>query len=462
MNYDCIVIGAGPGGYVAAIRASQLGLKTAVIEREAPGGVCLNWGCIPTKALLKSADVLHTMKHAAEFGLVAEGVNHDFSAVVKRSRGVVDKMTKGVSFLMKKNKIDLIMGDAKITSGDSLEVSDASGKKETHQFKKLIIATGARARTLPSLPVDEKQVITYRKALSLEKQPKKMLVVGAGAIGIEFAYFFNAMGTDVTVVEVVDHILPIEDQEVSKALEKNFKKNGIDVKTKTMVESIKTEGETVKALLKAENKAIEWTGDTVLVAIGVQGNCENIGLENIGIEPERSFIEVDEFYQTGVDNVYAIGDITGPPLLAHVASHEGIIAAEHAAGHKPHPMDYDAVPGCTYCQPQVASIGMTEQAAKDKGINIAVGNFPFVACGKAVATNETEGFVKVVIDKELEEVLGVHIIHAEATELIGEASIVKSHEGTASSVLETVHAHPTLTEAVMEAMGAALGRPIHI
>ncbi len=462
MGFDCIVIGAGPGGYVAAIRAAQLGLKTAVIERESPGGVCLNWGCIPTKALLKSAEVYQTFKHASEFGLSAEGVGYDFGAVIQRSRGVVDKMTKGVAFLMKKNNIELIMGEASLNSAKTLLVRGNSGEESEIAFKKLIIATGARARSLPSLPVDDDKVITYRRALDLPTQPKKMLVVGAGAIGVEFAYFFNAFGTDVTIVELMDGLLPIEDQDISKVLERSLSKSGVTVKTGSLVEGLDTSGEGVRATIKTGDQVEEWQGDRVLVAIGVQGNVEGLGLETVGIEPERSFIEVDKYFRTGVDGIYAIGDIVGPPLLAHVASHEGIIAAEHAAGLSPHPMDYSSIPGCTYCQPQVASVGLTEKAAIEAGRTVKTGNFPFTASGKAVAIAETEGMVKVVVDAELEEILGVHIVHAEATELIAEATLAKTHEATASSILETVHAHPTLSEAVMEAMGAALGKPIHI
>lgn len=460
-NFDCVVVGAGPGGYVAAIRAAQLGKKTAVIEREAPGGICLNWGCIPTKALLKSAELLHTMRHAENYGLGAKDVTFDFPAVMKRSRGVVDRMTKGVSFLLKKNKVELIMGTGKFKSGNSLIVTDEKKAERTITFQNAIIATGARARTL-NFPVDGEAVITYRHALARQTAPKKMLVIGAGAIGIEFAYFFNAFGAEVTVVELLENVLPIEDQEVSKALEKNFQKNGIQIRTKTTVESVERKGGVVSALLKSGDKAEQWTGDCVLVAVGVQGNVEDLGLESLGIRPEKSFIKVDKYYRTTTPGIYAIGDIIGAPWLAHVASHEGIIAAEHLSGYPTHPMDYTSIPGCTYCQPQVASIGMTEKQALEKGHKIRVGRFPFSASGKAVATNETEGFVKVIVDEQIEEILGVHIIHAEATELIGEASVIRSHEGVATSVFNTVHAHPTLSEAVMEAMGDALGRAIHI
>lgn len=461
-SFDCVVIGAGPGGYVAAIRAAQLGLKTAVVEREAPGGVCLNWGCIPTKALLKSAEVYQTMKHAGDFGLQASEVNYDFPAVIDRSRKVVDKMTKGVAFLLKKNKVEYVPGSARFKSADSLTVRDEKGVETVVQFKDCIIATGARARTLPQLPVDGERVITYRHALALKKCPQKLLVVGSGAIGIEFAYFYASFGAEVTVVEVLENILPIEDAEVSKALEKNLAKKGITIKTKATVESVERKGESVNALIKQGDKVEQWTGDYCLVAIGVQGNVEELGLETVGMQAERSYIPVDEFYRTAAQHIYAIGDVIGPPALAHVASHEGIITAEVIAGQHPHAMNYNQIPGCTYCQPQVASIGLTEAKATASGRKIRVGRFPFSASGKAVATNETDGFVKVVIDAELEEILGVHIIHSEATELIGEASVALSHEAIASSIFNTVHAHPTLSEAVMEAMGDALGRAIHI
>ena len=461
-SFDCVVIGSGPGGYVAAIRAAQLGLKTAVIEREAPGGVCLNWGCIPTKALLKSAEVLQTLRHAQDFGLSAGDVKFDFPGVVQRSRKVVEKMTKGVEFLFKKNKIELILGTGKLRPGNVVAVTDKNGVETTVGYKNVIIATGARARTFPSLPVDGERVITYRHALDLRTCPQKLLVVGAGAIGIEFAYFYSSFGAEVTVVELLDAVLPIEDQEVSKLLEKSFKKAGIQIKTQTQVESLVRKGQGVSAILKSGDRVEQWDGDYCLVAVGVQGNSENLGLEEVGVKLEKSFIKVDKFYQTGVPGIYAIGDIVGPPWLAHVASHEGIIAAEHLAGQHPHPLDYRGVPGCTYCQPQVASIGLTEKAATATGKKIRIGRFPFSASGKAVATGETEGFVKVIIDAEIEEVLGIHIIHPEATELIGEASIIHSHEGIASSVLNTIHAHPTLSEALMEAMGDALGRAIHI
>jgi len=461
-SYDCIVIGAGPGGYVAAIRVAQLGMRCAVVEREAPGGVCLNWGCIPTKALLKTAELYESISHASDFGIEVSEVSFDFPAVIARSRKVVGKMTKGVEFLFKKNKIDLLMGEGRLKPGNHVVVSDGKGNETAYEYKNVIIATGGRARTLPSLPADGQRIITYRDALALTERPEKLLVIGAGAIGVEFAYFYNAFGAEVTLVEVLDNVLPIEDQEISKTLERSFKKTGMKVLLKTMVESLERKGETVSAILKTGDKVEQWVGDYCLIAIGVQGNVEGLGLEDVGIVPEKSFINVDKFYRTSVPNIYAIGDIIGPPLLAHVASHEGIITAEHIAGKQPHSMDYASVPGCTYCQPQVASIGLTEEAAKEKGLKVKIGKFPFMASGKAMATAEVEGMVKVIVDEEIEEVLGVHIIHPEATELIAEASVIRSHEGTASSVFETIHAHPTLSEAVMEAMGDALGRAIHI
>lgn len=461
-NFDCVVIGAGPGGYVAAIRAAQLGLKAAVVEMESPGGVCLNWGCIPTKALLKSAEVFHTLRHASDFGLSVQGVGYHFPAVIDRSRKVVDKMTKGVQFLLKKNKVELIMGRGALKKGNKIEITDASGAKSTIGYKNVILATGGRARTLPHLPVDNERIITYRKALELKERPNKLLVIGAGAIGIEFAYFYSTFGAEVTVVEMADAVLPVEDKEISDTLGKIFSRNGMKIKLKTTVEKLSRKGNVISATLSSEQGKEEWTGDHCLVAIGFQGNIEGLGLEEVGVKTDRSFIPVDEYYRTGVPGIYAIGDVNGPPLLAHVASHEGIIAAEHIAGAHPHPIDYKSIPGCTYCQPQVASVGYTEAKARAEGYDVKIGKFPFSASGKAVATNETDGFTKVVMDAKTEEILGMHIIHPEATELIAEASIIKSHEGTASSVLNTIHAHPTLSEAVMEAMGDALGRAVHI
>lgn len=461
-RFDCIVIGSGPGGYVAAIRAAQLGLKTAVVEREAPGGVCLNWGCIPTKALLKSAALYQSIQHADSFGIKVGQLSFDFPAIVQRSRQVVDRMTKGVQFLFKKNNITLINGEGRLEPGNFVLVKDRDGAERAYEYRDAIIATGARARTIANLPVDGEHVITYRHALALKNCPRKLLVVGAGAIGVEFAYFFGAFGAEVTLVEALDNVLPIEDHEVSQALERNFKKQKIDIRTKTTVDSLTRTSSGVNAILRTGDKVDQWSGDYCLVAIGVTGNVENLGLEKVGIRPERSFIQVDQYYRTSAPHIYAIGDIIGPPWLAHVASHEGIIAAEYIANQRPHPIDYSSIPGCTYCIPQVASIGLTEKAAEKAGRQFKIGRFPFTASGKAVAANETEGFVKVIIDQQTEEVLGVHIIHPEATELIAEASVIRSLEGTASSVANTIHAHPTLSEAMMEAMADALGHAVHI
>lgn len=460
--YDCVVIGAGPGGYVAAIRARQLGLETALVEREAPGGVCLNWGCIPTKALLKSAEIFETLQHASDYGLRAEGVGFEFSAVIKRSRDVVRRMTRGVEHLLKKNGVDLIMGTASLQSTAEVSVLDAKGNQSIIKFRHAILAAGARPRMIPSLPVDGARIITSREALALERCPERILVLGAGAIGIEFAYFYSAFGAEVTVVEILDQILPAEDREVAAALTKRLAKLGMKIVTNAKVQSLYRDGDTVQATIRRGEEMLQWSGDLCLVAVGVEGNTAELGLEKAGIVTEKSFVRVDSSYRTSAPNVSAIGDIIGPPLLAHVASHEGILAAEHIAGLKPHPLNYNAIPGCTYCRPQVASIGLTESAARAKEINVAIGKFPFSASGKAVAIGETDGFVKVVIDKDSEEVLGIHILHPEATELIGEASVIFSHEGIAASVWNTVHAHPTLSEAIMEAMGAALGRAVHL
>ena len=461
-KFDCVVLGSGPGGYVAAIRAAQLGMRTACVEKESPGGVCLNWGCIPTKALLKSAEVYQHLLHAQDFGLRAEKVSFDFPEVIDRSRQVVERMTKGVSFLLKKNKVEFIKGTGTFSSKKSLTVKDDNNSERELFFDAAVIATGARARSMASLPVDGNRVLNYRHALALKNHPKKILVVGAGAIGAEFAYFYHSFGSDVTLVEVLENILPVEDDDISKAVQRSFHKKGIRVLTSTVVDSLKSNGNCVSALLRTGEKCEQWDGDYCLVAVGMQGNYENIGLERLGIVPERSFIRVNQTYQTSVSHIYAIGDIIGPPLLAHVASHEGIIAVEHLAGIHPHLLDYSSIPACTYCKPQVASIGLTEKAALGKGHSIAIGKFPFTASGRAVASNETDGFVKVVIAKETEEILGIHIVHDEASELIGETSIIKSHEAVASSVLNSIHAHPTLTEAIMEAMGDALGRAVHI
>lgn len=458
---DLIVLGSGPGGYVAAIRAAQLGRQVAIVERESLGGVCLNWGCIPSKALLRSAQLFNDMKHASSFGFTTGEVSVDFKRIIERSREVATKLSGGVNYLMKKNKIEIISGNGVLEKGNKLVVTDSSKKSTTYEFKDIIIATGARPRPLPGLDVDGEVIHTSRTILENKRLPKKMLIVGAGAIGVEFAYFFNSLGVHVTLVEMADQILPVEDTEVAQTLEKVFTKNGMVVKTATGVENLKRTGPAATATLKGKTSSEEWSGDAVLIAIGIMPNTENLGLEKVGIETNRGFIKVDELLRTNVPHHFAIGDVAGGAALAHKASHEGIIAAEVAAGKSKHPMKYDNIPGCTYCQPQVASVGMTERAAKAKGIKYRVGKMPFSAIGKAIAIGEQDGFVKVIIDEEVGEVLGVHIIHAEATELISEAAIIRSHEGIAASVVDTIHPHPTLSEAVMEAMALALGRPVN-
>ncbi len=458
---DLIVLGSGPGGYVAAIRASQLGRSVTIVERDALGGICLNWGCIPSKALLRSAQLYHDMQHAADFGFESSGVKVQFPKIIDRSREVAGKLSGGVSYLMRKNKIEVLAGNGKLEKGNKLVVTDKSGKTATYEYKDIIIATGARPRPMPGVEIDGEVIHTYRTILENRRQPQKMLVIGAGAIGVEFAYFFGTLGAQVTLVEMVDQILPVEDHEVSEALRKILEKRGMIIKTGSSVGDIKRNGKNVTATITGKQGSEAWSGDCCLVAIGVVGNVENIGLENVGIKMERGWIDVDEFMRTSVPHHYAIGDVAGGPWLAHVASHEGIIAAEYSAGKSKHPMKYDNIPGCTYCQPQVASIGLTEKQAKEKGIAYKVGKIPFSAIGKAIAIGEPEGFIKVIIDSDIGEVLGVHIIHAEATELISEAAIIRSHEGVAASVVETIHPHPTLSESVMEAMALAMGRPIN-
>jgi dihydrolipoamide dehydrogenase len=459
---DLIILGSGPGGYVAAIRASQLGRKVTIIEKEALGGVCLNWGCIPSKALLRSAQLYNDIKHASEFGFTAKEVSLDFPKVVNRSRDVAGKLSGGVTYLMKKNKVEVVYGTGSLLKGNNIKVIDAKGCETTYSYKDIIIATGARARSLPGVTVDGEYIHTYRTILEHKKLPKKALVIGAGAIGIEFAYFHSSFGTDVTVVEMVDQVLPLEDTEVAQTLEKVLSKKGIKFKLGSTVSDITNKNGIVSAKIK--NKAGQeesWSGDLCLLSIGVVPNTEKIGLEEVGIATERGFIKVDKYLKTNIPNHYAIGDVVGGILLAHVASHEGIVAAESACSKAAHGMDYSNIPSCTYCQPQVASVGLTERALKEKGIKYRVGKIPFSAIGKAIAIGEQDGFVKVLIDDVVGEVLGVHIIHAEATELIAEAGIIRSHEGIAASVVDTVHAHPTLSESVMEAMALALGRPVN-
>ncbi|MDG1385300.1 MAG: dihydrolipoyl dehydrogenase [Flavobacteriaceae bacterium] len=456
-KYDVIVLGSGPGGYVTAIRASQLGLKTAVIEKESLGGVCLNWGCIPTKALLKSAQVFEYLKHADDYGLTVKEFDKDFDAVVNRSRNVAEGMSKGVQFLMKKNKIDIISGYGTLKPGKKVDVEGTE-----YSANHIIIATGARSRELPSLPQDGTKVIGYRKAMTLEKQPEKIVIVGSGAIGVEFAYFYNSMGTDVTVVEYLPRIVPVEDEEVSKQLERSFKKSGIKVLTSTEVTSVDTSGEGIKATIKTKKGEDILEADLVLSAVGIKTNIENIGLEDVGIVTDRDKILVNDFYQTNIPGYYAIGDVTPGPALAHVASAEGILCVEKIAGQHVEAIDYGNIPGCTYCTPEIASVGLTEAQAKDKGIDIKVGKFPFSASGKASAGGHKEGFVKVIFDAKYGEWLGCHMIGAGVTDMIAEAVLGRKLETTGHEVLKTIHPHPTMSEAVMEAVADAYDEVIHI
>ena len=460
-EYDVVIIGSGPGGYVTAIRASQLGLKTAIVEKESLGGVCLNWGCIPTKALLKSAQVFNYLKHAEDYGLTVKEFDKNFDAVVNRSRNVAGGMSKGVQFLMKKNKIDVLTGHGKVLSGKNISVT-VNEKTLEYKAKNIIIATGARSRELPSLPQDGKKIIGYREAMTLPKQPKKLIIVGSGAIGIEFAYFYNAMGTDVTLVEFVDRIAPVEDYEVSKLLEKSFKKSGIKILTNSEVTGVDTSGKQVKATVKTAKGEETLTADVVLSAVGIKSNIENLGIEEVGIAVDRDKIMVNDFYQTNLPGYYAIGDITSGQSLAHVASAEGILCVEKIAGHHVEPIDYGNIPGCTYCFPEVASVGLTEAQAKQKGLEIKVGKFPFSASGKAQAGGTSEGFVKVIFDAKYGEWLGCHMIGVGVTDMIAEAVLGRKLETTGHEVLKTVHPHPTMSEAVMEAVADAYGEVIHL
>jgi dihydrolipoamide dehydrogenase len=469
MAYDVIVLGSGPGGYPAAIRASQLGFKVAIIEKESLGGVCLNWGCIPTKALIKSAQVYDYMKHSTNYGINATGVQHDFGAVVKRSRGVADKMSKGVQFLMKKNKIDVIMGYGKIKAKGQIEVTATDGSKQVVEGKHIVIATGGRSRALPNLPQDGKKVIGYREAMVLPEQPKSMIVVGSGAIGVEFAYVYNSMGTKVTIVEFMPRIVPVEDEDISKELEKQYKKQGIEIMNNASVESLDTTGAGVKATVKKQDgSVVVLEADVVLSAVGVVANIENIGLEENGIKTDKGRIIVDKFQQTSVPGIYAIGDCSPGQALAHVAAKEGINAAEHIGftekkfHHAPEAMDYNNIPGCTYCIPEIASVGYTEKAAKEAGYEIKVGKFPFMASGKASAAGATEGFVKVIYDAKYGEFLGCHMIGTNVTEMIAEAVVARKLETTAHEILNAVHPHPTMSEGLKEATAAAYGEAIDI
>ena len=448
-NFDVIVLGSGPGGYVTAIRASQLGFKTAVIEKENLGGVCLNWGCIPTKALLKSAQVFEYLKHAGDYGLTVDGFDKDFDAVVKRSRNVADGMSKGVQFLMKKNKIEVIDGFGKLMPGKKVMVTDADGKETEYSANNIIIATGARSRELPSLPQDGKKIIGYRKAMTLDKQPKKMVVVGSGAIGIEFAYFYNSMGTEVTVVEFLPNVVPVEDEDISKQLERTFKKSGIKIMTSSEVTKVDTSGEGVKVTVKTSKGEEVIEADVVLSAVGIKSNIENIGLEEVGIAVDRDKILVNDYYQTNIPGYYAIGDVTPGQALAHVASAEGILCVEKLAGMHVEPLDYGNIPGCTYCTPEIASVGLTEKQAKEKGYELKIGKFPFSASGKAKASGTPDGFVKVIFDAKYGEWLGCHMIGAGVTDMIAEAVVARKLETTGHEILKAVHPHPTMSEAVL-------------
>ncbi|WP_392436615.1 dihydrolipoyl dehydrogenase [Cruoricaptor ignavus] len=463
MNYDIIVIGSGPGGYVAAIRAAQLGFKTAIIEKENLGGICLNWGCIPTKALLKSAQVFNYLKHAEDYGLnKVENPGFDFGKVVQRSRGVAQKMSGGISFLMKKNKIDVIMGTAKLKPGKKVSVSAENGEMKEYSASHIIIATGARSRELPNLPQDGKKVIGYRQALNLPQLPKSMIVVGSGAIGVEFADFYHSMGTKVTIVEFMPTILPVEDEEVSKHMEKSLKKSGIEIMTNSSVESVDTSGEGIKAKVKTKDGETTLEADILLSAVGITSNVEGQGFEEVGIKTEKGKVVVNEWYETSVPGYYAIGDILPTQALAHVASAEGITCVEKIKGLHTEKIDYGNIPGCTYCHPEVASVGLTEKQAKEKGLEIKVGKFPLSASGKATANGNTDGFIKVIFDAKYGEWLGCHMVGDGVTDMIVEAVVARKLETTGHEILKSVHPHPTISEAVMEAVAAAYGEVIHI
>jgi len=461
MNYDVIVLGSGPGGYVTAIRASQLGLKVAIVEKESLGGICLNWGCIPTKALLKSAQIFEYISHAEDYGITVKSADADFPAIIKRSRDIADGMSSGIAYLLKKNKVEVISGFGKVNPGNKVSVT-ADGKSTDYSAKHIIIATGARSRELPNLPQDGKKVIGYREALSLPTSPKKMVIVGSGAIGVEFAYFYNAMGVDVTVVEFMPNIVPVEDVDISKQLQRSFKKSGIKVMTNSSVEKVDTAGTGCKVLIKTKTGEETIECDVVLSAVGIVANIENIGLEEVGIKTDKGKILVDDYYNTNVNGYYAIGDVLSTQALAHVASAEGITCVEKIAGHNPEPIDYGNIPGCTYTSPEIASVGMTEAAAKEAGHEIKVGKFPFTASGKASAAGHKDGFVKVIFDAKYGEWIGCHMIGYNVTEMIAEAVVARKLETTGHEVLKAIHPHPTMSEAVMEAVADAYDEVIHI
>ncbi len=462
MNYDVLIIGSGPGGYVAAIRASQLGMKVGVVEKENLGGICLNWGCIPTKALLKSAQVFEYASHAADYGVIASDVKPDFEKMIERSRGVAANMSKGIEFLFKKNKIEVINGFGKLKGNGVVVVTDSEGKQQEISAKHIILATGARSRELPNLKQDGEKIIGYRQALSLPKQPKSMVVVGSGAIGSEFAYFYNAIGTEVTLVEYMPNIVPLEDEEVSKTLERSFKKNKIKVMTDSSVESVDTSGKNCKVTIKTKKGEQVVEAEIVLSAVGITPNIEGIGLEEVGVEIEKGKVKVDDFYRTNVEGIYAIGDIVPGPALAHVASAEGIACVEKIAGMEVHPINYKNVPGCTYTMPEVSSVGMSEKAAKEAGYEIKVGKFPFTASGKATAAGMRDGFVKLIFDAKYGELLGAHMIGGNVTEMIAEMVVARNLETTGHELIKSIHPHPTMSEAIMEAAAAAYGEVIHV
>lgn len=468
MAYDLIVVGSGPGGYVAAIRASQLGYKTAIVEKESLGGICLNWGCIPTKALIKSAQVLEYLGHAQDYGIVANDFKADFPAVIKRSRGVADKMSKGIQFLMKKNKIDVLTGMGKLNAKKEVEVTGADGKTTAYAAKHVILATGARSRQLPNLPIDGKSIIGYREAMSMPTQPKSMIVVGSGAIGVEFAYVYNSLGTKVTIVEFMPRIVPVEDEDVSKELERVYRKKGMTIMTNASVEKVETKGNGVVAHIKTAEGMTQLEADVVLSAVGVSSNIQNIGIETLGIKTDKDKVIVDKYYNTNVAGIYAIGDIVPGQALAHVAMKEAVICVEAIANkegkyhHAPEALDYGNVPGCTYCSPEIASVGMTEKQAKEAGYEVKVGKFPFSASGKASAAGATEGFVKVIFDAKYGEWLGTHMIGANVTEIIAQTVASRKLETTWQEQLDTIFPHPTMSEAVKDAIEVALGEAIHL
>jgi dihydrolipoamide dehydrogenase len=465
MKYDLIIIGTGPGGYVAAIRASQLGMNVAVVERENLGGICLNWGCIPTKALLKSAQVFEYVQHASDYGIQLSEAKADFPAMIKRSRGVADGMSKGIQFLLKKNKITVLTGDGSLASANTVSVTDSTGKVTNYEAKNIILATGGRAKALPNVPIDGEKVIEYRKAMTLPTQPKRLVVIGGGAIGVEFAYFYHTIGTEVTLVEFLEQgMLPREDAEISKEISKIYSKKGIKVLGNTSVESVDTKGKEVLVKVKDRKTGTfsEIACDIVLSAAGVMPNIENIGLEKVGIILEKGLVKVDEYYRTNIPGVFAIGDITGGPALAHVASAEGITCVEKMAGHHPEPIDYHNIPSCTYCVPEVASVGMTEEAAKEAGYKLKIGKFPFSASGKASAAGDKSGFVKLIFDEKYGELLGAHLIGQNVTEMVAELVSIRKLETTGHEIIKTIHPHPTMSEAIMEAAAAAYGEVIHL